>query len=119
MSGLHITREEARTISIIAQGLDDRPRKKATKEHVIEMIRRLGCLQIDTISVVARSHYLVLWSRLGNYDQQALDELHYPDRQIFEYWGHAASFLPIELYPYMRRRMLQRREKPHDWTIEN
>jgi uncharacterized protein YcaQ len=119
MSGLRITRDEARAISIIAQGLDDRPRKKATKAQVLEMIRRIGCLQIDTISVVARSHYLVLWSRLGNYDQQALDELHYPDRQLFEYWGHAASFLPIELYPYMRRKMLQHREKPHDWTVEN
>jgi uncharacterized protein YcaQ len=60
MSGLRITRDEARAISIIAQGLDDRPRKKATKAQVIDMIRRIGCLQIDTISVVARSHYLVL-----------------------------------------------------------
>lgn len=119
MSELRITRDEARAISVIAQGLDERPGRKATKEQVIEVIRRIGCLQIDTISVVARSHYLVLWSRLGNYDQQALDELHYPDRQIFEYWGHAASFLPIELYPYMRRKMLKRREDPHDWTVEN
>jgi uncharacterized protein YcaQ len=119
MPDARITRDEARAISIIAQGLDDRPNKKPTKEQVFEMIRRIGCLQIDTISVVARSHYLVLWSRLGNYDQRTLDELHYPDRQIFEYWGHAASFLPIELYPYMRRKMLERQEKPHEWTVEN
>ncbi|HVB63146.1 MAG TPA: crosslink repair DNA glycosylase YcaQ family protein [Nitrolancea sp.] len=114
-----ITREEARAISVIAQGLDNRVNKKATKDQVAEMVRQLGCLQIDTISVVARSHYLVLWSRLGQYEQRWLDELHHPDHQIFEYWGHAASFIPIELYPYLRRRMIQIADRYATWVREN
>jgi len=116
---LKITRDEARAISVIAQGLDNQRSKKATKDQVAEMVRQIGCLQIDTISVVARSHYLVLWSRLGQYEQRWLDELHHPDHQIFEYWGHAASFIPIELYPYLRRRMIQTAERYDSWLQEN
>ena len=58
-------------------------------------------LQIDTISVVARSPYLVLWSRLGDYDARWLDDL-LAEGALFEYWSHAACFLPIEDYPLYR-----------------
>ncbi len=120
---MRISRDEARSLAVIAQGLDEPTNKRVTKADVRETIRRVGCLQIDTISVVARSHYLVLWSRLGRYDQSLLDELHHPDRELFEYWGHAASFIPTDLYPYFRRRM-QSRETAHigtegTWSSEN
>ncbi len=62
-------------------------------------------LQIDTIHIVARSPYLVLWSRLGDYPRRWLDEL-LADGRLFEYWAHAACFLPIEHYPQYRRQML-------------
>lgn len=118
-----ISKEEAQALAIIAQGLDEPIRKSVTKTKLIEMIRRIGCLQIDTISVVARSHYLVLWSRVGQYDPALLDELHHPDRSLFEYWGHAASLIPTELFPYFRRKMLARKSKyfetPDPWTSEN
>lgn len=118
-----ISKDEARALAIIAQGLDEPVQQPAPKTKLIEMIRRIGCLQIDTISVVARSHYLVLWSRVGQYNPALLDELHHPDRLLFEYWGHAASLLPIEVFPYFRRRMLARKakhfEEPDAWALEN
>lgn len=90
---------------LAAQGLDRPPSQKATKSGVLETIRRMQALQIDTIHVVARSPYLVLWSRLGEYEPQWLDEL-LADGAIFEYWAHAACFLPIEDYPLFRHRMI-------------
>ncbi len=65
----------------------------------------MGALQIDTIHVVARSPYLALWSRLGDYRPEWLDEL-LAEGALFEYWSHAMCFLPIEDYPYYRRHML-------------
>ena len=62
-------------------------------------MRDLGCLQIDPISVVARSHLLVLWSRLGPYDVAHLDQLLWDDRSLFEYWAHAASIVLTEDFP--------------------
>ncbi len=120
---MRITRDEAAALAVIAQGLDDAIERPVTKERLIQLICRIGCLQIDTISVVARSHYLVLWSRVGQYDMGLLDELHHPDRRLFEYWAHAASLIPAELFPYFRRRM-QIRASDHletdaSWAIEN
>jgi uncharacterized protein YcaQ len=90
---------------IAAQGLDERPRAAAQKADVLRAIRLMGALQIDTIHVVARSPYLVLWSRLGDYEPRWLDEL-LAEGEIFEYWSHEACFLPAEDYPLYRRRML-------------
>src|SRR5919199_3072057 len=96
---------EARAVMLAAQGLLQRPRAAARKADVLRAIRRMGALQIDTIHVVARSPYLVLWSRLGDYEPRLLDEL-LAEGKVFEYWSHEASFLPIEDYPLYRHRML-------------
>jgi len=90
---------------LAAQGLDRLPDRPAAKPDVLEAVRRMGVLQIDTIHVVARSPYLVLWSRLGDYHCEWLDELH-AEGALFEYWAHAMCFLPIEDYPLYRRRLL-------------
>ncbi len=95
----------ARALMVAAQGLDSHPGSPAAKAAVLATIRRLGALQIDTIHVVARSPYLVLWSRLGDYDPCWLEEL-LAEGALFEYWAHAACFLPIEDYPLYRHRML-------------
>ncbi|MBV9111119.1 MAG: YcaQ family DNA glycosylase, partial [Gemmatimonadetes bacterium] len=92
---------------LAAMGLDRRPRRRATKHDVLACIRRMGALQIDTISVVNRSPYFVLWSRLGAYEPRWLDEL-LAEGALFEYWAHEACFLPIEDYPLFRNRMLDR-----------
>lgn len=95
---------------LAAQGLDRRPRRRARKADVLAAIRRMGALQIDTISVVARSPYLVLWTRIGDYDPRWLDAL-LAERKLFEYWSHEACFLPVEDYPLYRHRMLD-----HSWA---
>lgn len=94
----------ARALHLAAQGMLRPRRTAATKSDVLEAIRRMGVLQIDTISVVARSPYLVLWSRLGSYDPEWLDQ-HLEEGRLFEYWAHEACFVPIEDYPLFRHRM--------------
>lgn len=97
---------QARGLMIAALGLEPKgPRQAATKQDVLEMIRRMSALQIDTIHVVARSPYLVLWSRLGGYEPRWLDEL-LDEGRIFEYWSHEACFLPTEDFPLYRHRMI-------------
>jgi uncharacterized protein len=105
MTEIRLSQDAARVLLLAAQGLDRRPRRKAAKADVLAAIRRMGALQIDTIHVVARSPYLVLWSRLGAYEPRWLDEL-LAERAVFEYWAHEACFLPIEDYPLYRHRML-------------
>lgn len=108
---MQLTVQQARALQLAAQGLLRSPRRKARKQDVLDAIRRMGALQIDTISVVARSPYFVLWSRLGGYRSEWLDEL-LAEGKLFEYWSHAACFLPIEHYPLYRRAMLDR---VHPW----
>lgn len=110
MTDLHLSHTAARTLMLAAQGLDRRPRRRARKADVLAAIRRMGVLQIDTISVVARSPYLVLWSRIGHYEPRWLDAL-LAERKLFEYWSHEACFVPIEDYPLYRHRMLD-----HSWA---
>jgi uncharacterized protein len=106
-----ISLQAARALMLQSLGLYQKPQRKAQKTDVLAAIRGMGVLQIDTIHVVARSPYLVLWSRLGDYDPHWLDEL-LAEGALFEYWGHAASFLPSEDYPLFRRRML---DTPFSW----
>lgn len=103
---IRLSTTAARRLHLRAQGLDRRARARARKRDVLESIRRMGVLQIDTISVVARSPYLVLYSRVGAYEPQWLDEL-LAEGALFEYWAHEASFLPIEDYALLRHRMLE------------
>lgn len=101
-----LSQAAVRALTLAATGLANPPEQEATKADVLAIIRRMAVLQIDTIHVVARSPYLVLWSRLGTYQQRWLDEL-LAEGALFEYWSHEASFLPIEAYPLYRSRMLQ------------
>ncbi len=72
----------------------------------------VALIQIDTVNVLSRAHYMPFYSRLGPYENRLIDDLAYKHRELFEYWGHAATFVPIELYPAMRHRMeRQRRAK--------
>jgi uncharacterized protein YcaQ len=107
---------------VAAQGLDRRPRRAPTKTDVLDVIRRMGALQIDTIHVVARSPYLVLWSRLGDYEPRWLEDL-LAEGQLFEYWAHEACFLPIEDYALFRHRMIDPGslgwKYSHEWVEKN
>ena len=89
-------------MALAAQGFGNRPRGRATGEHLTATIANLGVLQIDSVNVFERSHYMPLFSRLGTYDTAVLDEMllapHAPATH-FEYWGHEAAFLPVESWP--------------------
>jgi uncharacterized protein YcaQ len=111
---VELTQDAARAMLLAAQGLLAPPAAPATKADVLAAIRRMGVLQIDTIHVVARSPYLVLWSRLGRYEPRWLDEL-LAEGALFEYWAHAACFLPIEDFAVYRHRMLARRTPEGRW----
>jgi uncharacterized protein len=103
---LRLTSRAARLVHASAQGVLQPPAHPATRHDVLEAVRRMSVLQLDTISVVARSPYLVLFSRLAAYDPQWLDVL-LAEGALFEYWAHEASLLPIEDYGLLRHRMLQ------------
>src|SRR5437588_11396884 len=117
-AGFQLSPPAARALMLAAQGLLQRPRKRATKEDVITSIQRMGALQIDTISVVARSPYFVLWSRLGAYEPRWLDE-HLAEGRLFEYWAHAACFIPIEDFPLYWPAMVNGHDWAHAWLAEN
>jgi uncharacterized protein len=83
-----------------------RPDGEAGARQLRAMAERLGVIQIDSVNVLARAHYLPGFTRLGPYDPSALDRLsHYAPRRLFEYWGHEASLLPVRLQPHLRWRM--------------
>jgi uncharacterized protein YcaQ len=90
------------------QGIGRQP-PRAEKADIFRTVDRLGCVQIDSINVVERAHYLTLWSRLGQYEKTALHDLLYRDRQLFEHWAHAASIIPLQDYRFFLASMQARR----------
>lgn len=104
MTEITLPIDAVRLLLLSMQGLVKPPSQPAAKEDVLNTIRRMGALQIDTINVVARSPYLVLFSRLGSYQPAWLEELE-AEGKLFEYWAHAACFLPTEDYPLYVSRM--------------
>ncbi|MDQ3703426.1 MAG: winged helix DNA-binding domain-containing protein, partial [Chloroflexota bacterium] len=108
----------ARQLMLAAQGLLRRPDHAARKADVLAAIQRMGALQLDTISVIARSHELALWSRLGIYDPRWLYEL-LAEGALFEYWSHAACFLPREDFGLYRRLMTDGPERRRAWMAEH
>lgn len=104
---------EARRIALAAQGFADKPLDRPVDARALRsrVLDRVGLLQIDSVNVLQRAHYLPTFSRLGSYDTAVLDRLSaYAPRRLFEYWGHEASLLPVELWPLMQWRM----ERAHD-----
>ena len=105
---LSLSLAEARRLALAAQGFGRTPRGAVGHKHLQAQIERLGVLQIDSVNALVRSHYLPAFSRLGHYQAEHLDELAWDRarrRRLFEYWGHEASLLPLELYPLLRWRM--------------
>ena len=112
-----ISLQTARTLAVYKQGLHRRP-SVADRRALLDCVRRIGLLQLDSISVVARSHYLVMLSRAGPYDPADLDALLYPERHLFEGWAHAACLIPVEGYEYFVPTLLARRDRPPQQWIE-
>jgi len=106
---LKISAKEARRIALAAQGFSEpRPGGPITRRHLKRALARTGLLQIDSVNVLTRKHYLPLLSRLGDYPCALLDQAAWgrkSERLLFEYWGHEASLLPLDAHPLLRWRM--------------
>ena len=97
----------SRALALYAQNLHAPQRTPVTKDTICDLVEQVGWVQIDTLHMVARSHYLAIWSRLGKYDMSDLDALLFDpdDRRLFEYWKKAASIISLKDYRYSRARM--------------
>ncbi|MDP3750220.1 MAG: winged helix-turn-helix domain-containing protein [Phenylobacterium sp.] len=112
-----ISAREARRIALAAQGFADRRPAAPGRRHVLKTIDRLGVLQIDSVNVVSRTHYLPLFSRLGAYPRPVLDDVAWGKKPaLIEYWAHEASLLPATTHPLFRWRMDDAREGVGTWT---
>ena len=103
---IQLSVQDARRLAISKQHLDGQK-----PPSILDVIRDIGCLQLDPISHVAPTHQLVLWSRLGAYDHVELDHLRWNSRQLFEYWAHAASIVLTEEFPVHLWQMKKHRER--------
>ena len=119
------SRAEAKAVALAAQGFGKRNDRKVTADHLAGAIKTMGVLQLDSVNVFERSHYLPLFARLGNYDSGILDDLllseHTPASHV-EYWVHEASFIPIESWPLWQFKMQAARERhsqPGQWLAEH
>jgi uncharacterized protein YcaQ len=116
---IELSAAEARGAALAAQGLGRaRPKGRIDARHLRRAIDDVGLLQLDSVNALCRSHYIPVFSRLGPYPRSSLDRLAWHgdaadgpatrggrDRSLFEYWGHEASLLPVELQPLLRWRM--------------
>lgn len=101
-----MTLQELQQITLANQGLLQTSSFGKGKEAVLPALERLGYLQIDTLSIVERAHHHTLWARIPDYKTAYLDEL-VKERKVFEYWFHAASYLPMKDFRYVLPQMLQ------------
>jgi uncharacterized protein YcaQ len=94
-----------------------RPRAhRLTAQRLIRFVEDVGGLQLDSINVIERAHYLTVWSRFGPYDRARLDRLIYGRRLLFEYWAHAACLVPTSTLPWWRRAMLDYHVRHTGWS---
>ena len=97
--------KDARALALAAQGFDSpRTKTKSTTADAVALIKKLGVIQIDSVNVLVRSQELPLFSRLGDHDRNAIPKAT-SQGKIFEYWGHEAAHLPVELHPMFRFKM--------------
>jgi uncharacterized protein len=108
-----ISAHTARRLAITRQRLAG-PRSKPNADGIFDVVRNLGCLQLDPTSVVAQSHQLVVFSRVGPYQRKHLDTLLWEERRLFEAWAHAASIVLTEHYPI--HRWIARRYASGKWS---
>jgi hypothetical protein len=111
-----LSRAQARRIALVAQGFRDPRHTTPTMRTFSRTLARTAVLQIDSVNVLARAHYMPLFSRMGPYDPELLRRASEDEpRRIVEYWAHVAAFMPVDLWPHMQHRMRRYRDDGHEW----
>ncbi|HEY8382303.1 MAG TPA: winged helix-turn-helix domain-containing protein [Microvirga sp.] len=107
MPRAHLTNAQARRVALGAQGFAERRPDAPSMRHLQKALERGHLLQIDSVNVLVRAHYMPLYSRLGAYDRTLLERAAWErrSRRVFEYWGHEASLIRLDLHPLFRWRM--------------
>jgi uncharacterized protein YcaQ len=114
---LTLSRAQARRVALVAQGFRDPRHTVPTMRTFNRTLSRTAVLQIDSVNVLQRAHYMPLFSRMGPYDTDLLRRAsEQAPRRIVEYWAHVAAFMPVDLWPHMRHRMRTYRERGHEWS---
>jgi uncharacterized protein YcaQ len=112
-----LSRAQARRIALAAQRFGTPAPLSVSALHLRRLIEQLGAIQIDSVNVLVRSQYLPAFSRFGAYDRALLERVAYKrPRRVFEYWGHEASYLPVETFPLLRWRMERSRTGAGVWS---
>ena len=118
MARTDLSNDEARRIALAAQGFaDPRPGGRVDVRHLRRVLQRIKLLQLDSVNVVVRSHYMPFFSRLGPYRRELIHDLAFKRRELFEYWGHEASLLPVEHQPLFRHRMAEAEPRYRSATL--
>ena len=115
-----LSRAQARRVALAAQGFLDRPHAVPTMRTFDRTLARTGVLQVDSVNVLQRAHYMPLYSRMGPYDAHPTTGLlaraaERPPRRVLEYWAHVQAFMPVELWPLMQHRMDFHRQARGKW----
>jgi uncharacterized protein YcaQ len=111
-----LSRAQARRVALVAQGFRDPRHTVPTMRTFTRTLARTAVLQIDSVNVLERAHYMPLFSRMGPYPRELLRRASEDrPRRIVEYWAHVAAFMPVDLWPHMRHRMRRYRDQGHEW----
>lgn len=113
----HLSKKDARKIFLSNQLLTKD--FAAVKSNLLSIIEALGYIQIDSASVIERSHHHILWTRMKNYKREMLDELLEKKKSIFEYWSHAAAYLPMKDFRYSLIRKRNFADNRKEWKRAN
>ena len=110
---------QARRVALAAQGFLDRRHVVPTMRTVERTVERTGVLQVDSVNVLRRAHYMPLYSRMGPYDDTLLDRAQRSrarsPRRMVEYWAHVQALMPVDLWPVMQHRMAEQRARRGKW----
>jgi uncharacterized protein len=111
-----LTQAQARRIALAAQGFLDPPHDPPTMRTLARTLARTGVIQVDSVNVLQRAHFMPLYSRMGAYDVDLVWRAsERAPRRMVEYWAHVQAYMPVELWPVMRHRMASYRTQRHKW----